>query len=193
MAGIAQDQGQSGWFVASTHSRPAISYLWPADMLDLVRDQLAYSGIAERLPAGLGGLPDLAAAAPGLLRPFLRLGLPRNNRQLARHLAENLKWYLAPTTVAFPWHSWGWVLSLLSIGTTVFLLANWLEICGWLAANAPNQFLTDIAGLIGFIGPLFLIIIGGIAVPLSQFLATKLDKLHAEQLYFYLLEHYADR
>jgi hypothetical protein len=35
-------------------------------------------------------------------------------------------------------------------------------------------------------------VLGGIVIPVSQFVAARFERDHAAQLYAYLLEHYAD-
>ena len=63
---------------------------------DWIREKLKTSGIAERLPSGLAEFPDIYAEMPQFWAMIERLRAPRDYRQLVRHMARYLDWYLDP-------------------------------------------------------------------------------------------------
>jgi hypothetical protein len=156
-----------------------------------MRERLELSGLDTQLPGGLNSLPDIAEAAPVLLQPLLRLGLPRNFRQLAGHVARNLDWYLDPEDTPVRLHRFAPWLSLLSMaGSGWFFWASfqWL-VDNW--AGLPG-YANLVVAILAMCVPTWVLIVFGIVLPVSQLKPTQQDRFNARQLYYYLLDSYAD-
>jgi hypothetical protein len=88
-----------------------------------IAERLPASGLAQRLPDGLAGLPDITAGMAEPWRTIERLLRPRNHVQLVGHLVQHLDWYFNPTQpVKPPLKVFATALSIALAATAVFAL-----------------------------------------------------------------------
>jgi hypothetical protein len=160
-------------YLASASTQDAFEYR------DWVREKLAGSNIAQRLPDGLSALPDIYEHLREPWRSIEILRRPRSYRQLVGHVVRYLDWYLDPTQPPKPAiEPWVWALPL---GFSAwFLLRNnepvWGLLCltlllglHWLGRTNPHRTGTR---------------------ELKHLHTTRLI-INAAELYYYLREYYA--
>jgi hypothetical protein len=151
-----------------------------------VRERLAASGLAQRLPDGRAGLPDIYERLPEPRRALERLFAPRNHKQLVRHLVHHLDWYLDSTQpVRLPVKLLAYVIGVpvcgalmvglvkLHMGSMLWMLAKWI----------PAAFLLLLGRTWGRRR------IGDATV--TNFYQHR-ELINAAELYYYLAEAYAE-
>jgi hypothetical protein len=157
-----------------------------------MRERLEESGLDLLLPGGLDSLPDITASTPWQLRPLLRLGLPRSYRQLARHVARHLDWYLNPEGTAITLHRlspWLAVFSLCALGWLCAVVVLWLLAkSGFFGAD----YLLALAFFALFVPSWVFIVLNIVGERDRVLKPSERDRFNARQLYYYLLDSYAD-
>lgn len=145
-------------------------------------ERLEDSGLAQALAAGPGVLPDPAERGEWLSRRLYSLLRPRNHRQLARQVAFNLDWYLAPQ--AYP----PFPFDLITVPLAICILA-------YCVADSINQ---RVPGGV----PDLVIVLLVVTIAVLGFLSIRAFLKHgarrqarlffAQALFDYLLETYTD-
>jgi hypothetical protein len=145
------------------------------------------------LPGGLGHLPDIAASAPAALRPLFQLARPRSYRQLARHVSRHREWYVRSSGGVVRWHRLAWLPALVSLGAAMLFVSGGLDWLLHLGLDVDTPLLGIALAFLSLGVVLFVVLVGGVAVPLAQLPALRRDSLNAGLLYNYLLEAYAEQ
>jgi hypothetical protein len=141
-----------------------------------IRTALQTSGLAQLIPCGLDGLPDITEAVPEMLRPFVRLQMPQRYSDLPRHVARNLDWYLDPARGTVGWHR---LLSPGFLFVVAFLMqAMLLPLLLMFATPGVSELLAVLVIYFPFIAITCLSI--------AQFRNQARDQLNALELYLYL-------
>ncbi|MCC7476999.1 hypothetical protein IT575_00955 [bacterium] len=151
-----------------------------------LRQQLATSTIAQRLPLGLEAFYMDPAGLPPLLRRILKPPQPCSYQAVLRYVLGNLPQILDPRSR----QEQTWIQLLLAAASVLTCMGFILGI----ASNVIGGMVPDWAWTLGLVLLIGLSIAGnpGDLLSINPVLAWKKRRIRAVELYYYLLESYSD-